>query len=77
MAMIVLGLLVATALVLAFVLISPHRRRRGARDEGCAYAGDGGWNPAFASGDSNGADCGAGDGAGGGGCDGGGGGGGD
>ena len=86
MPVMVLGLVFTTALVilfttalviLAIVLMSQHRRRRVARDEGGAYAGDGGWNPALFSGDSGSSDCGAGDAGGGGGCDGGGGGGGD
>jgi hypothetical protein len=68
----VLGLIVATALViLAAVLISPHRRRHSARDQGRDYAGDGGWHPAFVSGESGSSDCDPGDA--GGGCDGGGG----
>ena len=71
------GLLFAAAMViLAAVLISPHRRGRGVRDEGGGYAGDGGWHPAFISGDSGSgsSDCGPGDsGDTGGGCDGGGG----
>ena len=69
----VIGILfAATMVVLAAVLISSHRPRRGVRDEGGGYASDGGWHPAFVSGDSSSSsDCGPGDT--GGGCDGGGG----
>lgn len=70
---IALGLVLAAALVILVVaLISPHQpQRRKARDQGCDYTADGGWNPAFVTGDSGGSDCSAGDA--GGGCDGGGG----
>ena len=75
MPIMVLGLVLAALVILAVVLSSPHRRGRVTRDEGTPYVGDGGWNPAFVSGDGGSSDCGASDA--GGGCDGGGGGGGD
>ena len=68
---IALGLVLAAALVILIVMrVSPHRRR--SRDQGCNGTADGGWSPAYVSGDG-GVDCSAGDA--GGGCDGGGGGG--
>ena len=70
---IALGLVLAAALVILVVaLVSPHQsQRRKTRDQGCHSTADGGWSPAYVSGDG-GADCSAGDA--GGGCDGGGGG---
>ena len=76
MPLMVLGLVIAGALlILAVVLVTPHRQRtrRVAADGNCA--GDTSWMPGSFS-DGGSSDCGAGD-AGGGGCDGGGGGGGD
>lgn len=72
MALVVLGLVFATALVILTVMLgSPHmQRRRLARNDGTACWDDTNWNAAMFSGDGGGSDCPAGDT--GGGCDGGG-----
>ena len=57
-----LGLVLAAALMILLVSrVSPHQQqRRQSRSEECDSTANGGWNPAYVSGD-NGVDCSAGD----------------
>ena len=73
MPLMVLGLVIAGALlILAVALVSPHRQRTRRVGANGDCGGDTSWMAGFSDGGSS--DCGAGDAGGGGGCDGGGGG---